>query len=312
VRRWLRWLWVSLIVLMVLAVAFIATVYATQGRWLPRAIVSATNAGRVIGVYDRTVPGVARQMRVEVGPPQAVLSVWVVDPAQGESLGVRGTVLVLHGVHDRKASMLGMGKRLAQEGYRAVLVDLRGHGESSGEWLTYGVVESRDLSQVLDALGREKLLVAPVSAVGISYGGATAIMLAGHDERVQAVVAVAPFCSMRDEVYNYIRYHRGIPRFVISDRQIEESIHAAGKLADFDPAAASPVDAIRRTKARVLIMHGEADSKIPFEHSRRLHAAAPDRSELIIVAGEDHDSLSCDRDGAVARETLTWLSRSEP
>ena len=33
-----------------------------------------------------------------------------------------------------------------------MLVDLRGHGGSSGRWLTYGVVESRDLSQLIDQL----------------------------------------------------------------------------------------------------------------------------------------------------------------
>lgn len=37
-------------------------------------------------------------------------------------------------------------------------VDLRGHGESSGRWLTYGVRESADLKALVDRLAERRLL----------------------------------------------------------------------------------------------------------------------------------------------------------
>ncbi|MEM1418923.1 MAG: hypothetical protein AAGH15_28780, partial [Myxococcota bacterium] len=71
---------------------------------------------------------VDHHLRVEVGPPAATLDVWVLDPAAAD---VRAeapvdTVLVLHGIRDRKETMKGLGERFRRAGLRSVLVDLRG------------------------------------------------------------------------------------------------------------------------------------------------------------------------------------------
>ena len=292
-------------VLATLALALVATAYATQRCWLPRAIVSATNVGQMVGVYDREAPGVARQLRVNVGPPAASLSLWIVDPPTNPC----GTILVLHGIHDNKVSMLGTGKRLAREGYRAVLVDLRGHGQSSGAWLTYGAVEARDLAQVLDALEQENLIAGPVGVYGNSYGGACALRLAGRDPRVRAVVSVAAFATMREEVSDYIRHEARVPSWCITDRMIARAVEDAGKLAGFDPGEASPLAAIQHADAAVLLIHGEPDAKVPVQHARQLHAAAPRHSQLVVMASAGHDAFFQDRDGAVARATTAWLAK---
>ncbi len=155
--------------------------------WLPTAIVYAPNFGMTIQAGadpDQLARlGVSRQLRVSVGPRAASLSVWIMDPANGSS--PQGTILVLHGIRDKKDSMHGTGHMLAAAGYRRALVDLRGHGRSTGDWLSYGVVESRDLSQVLDALTAQSLLVGPIGALGCSYGGAVALQLTARDPRVR-------------------------------------------------------------------------------------------------------------------------------
>src|SRR5881296_2633581 len=128
--------------------------------WLARAIVYAPNTDKVVDPDDDPKPerlaklGVSRQLRAAVGPPAASLSVWIIEPTNITS---RSTIVVLHGVQDTKRSMLDLGRRIAAGGYRAVLADLRGHGRSSGQWLTYGVIESRDLVQLLDALQQQGL-----------------------------------------------------------------------------------------------------------------------------------------------------------
>ncbi len=101
--------------------------------------------------------GVDQQFWVKVGPPEASLSVSVVEP-RGKSPSPRGTILVLHGVLARSATMLPAARALADAGYRAVLVDLRGHGRSTGKYMTFGLQEAKDLSQVIDALERRGLL----------------------------------------------------------------------------------------------------------------------------------------------------------
>ena len=308
--RWGRWL--SAIILIVALTSMLAC--GTSERWIARSIVSAPNTDRVINPSEDTGPnqlrslGIDRQLRLDVGPPSASLSVWIIEPLHKLTAEApRGTILVLHGMQDKKVSMVSMGKTLAGEGYRAVLVDLRGHGRSSGQWLTYGLVESRDLSQLIEALAKQGLIAGRVGVYGASYGGATAIMLASIDSRVDAVVSVAAFASMREEVPRYIRHillGRWIPSTVI-----EASIDRAGRIAEFNPIDASPQNAIARTQAPVLLIHSRADEKIPYQQGESLHAAAKGHSELILVEGEGHDSIFSDRKGILSRASLAWFNR---
>jgi dipeptidyl aminopeptidase/acylaminoacyl peptidase len=248
----------------------------------------------------------SRALRVEVGPPSASLSLWLLD----RTLPPRGTVFVLHGIRDRKEAMLGWGRRLAEEGYLAVLVDGRGHGRSSGDFLTYGVVESRDLSQVLDALDAQGLAAGRVGVMGVSYGASTAIEWAGAEPRVAAVVAVAPFASLREVIPGYTRHFLPVVGALVPGFLVDRAVARAGRTAAFDPDAASPLDAAARTRAPLLLLHGGADDHIPARQSEAIHQRALDHSEVVVLAGEDHDTISADRAGEVWRRASAWLGRA--
>ncbi len=133
-------------------------------------------------VWGRRCLAVTAVRRVAVGPPPASIALWLIDPP--DVVRPRATIIVLHGLNDGKASMVGVGRALAAAGYRCVLMDLRGHGRSSGKWAIFGVVESRDLSQVIDNLVEQGLQAGPMGIFGTSYGGAAAIQTAGRDSRV--------------------------------------------------------------------------------------------------------------------------------
>ena len=62
----------------------------------------------------------------------------------------RGTVILLHGLGDNRLSMLGPGAvPSSRRNYSSLLYDSRAHGESGGEWVTFGAFESEDLRRVL-------------------------------------------------------------------------------------------------------------------------------------------------------------------
>jgi pimeloyl-ACP methyl ester carboxylesterase len=252
--------------------------------------------------------GVDQQFWVKVGPPDASLSVSLVEPRE-RSQAPRGTILVLHGVLDRSAVMLPQARALADAGYRAVLVDLRGRGRSTGKYMTFGLQESKDLSQVIDALERKGLLAGRLGVYGISYGATTSIHLAAADRRVRAVVAVEPFSTAREEVPHFARVMAPGLGALISDKTYQQSLDEAGRIADFDPDAADAVKAIQRTSAPVLIMHGMNDWVVPCQQSERLHAAALDHSELVLIPHLGHVALWFDPGGHVARRTRVWFDR---
>ena len=279
--------------------------------WVAHAIVAAPNARIEIVAAADAAPqvyqalGVSQQVRMEVGSgtSRISMSIWIFRP----ELAARGTVLLLHGIRSDRTQLVDLAKQVAARGYCAVLPDLRGHGRSSGKWLTYGVLEAADLSQVLDQLPRSNVAVERVGVIGFSYGAAVGIQLAGRDRRIRAVVAAAPFSSLRNVVPSFIRHYLGPGALLLSSTLINSAIDEAGELGGFNPDAASSLDAIQKTRAQVLLIHGKRDSNIPFGQSEALHAAAPDHSRLILLAGEDHISISHDGTRTIAIEGMRWL-----
>jgi pimeloyl-ACP methyl ester carboxylesterase len=246
-----------------------------------------------------------------------MLTAWKGPPATRPSARRRvpkGTVFVLHGIGDRKDKVpyLLWARVLAQAGYRAVLVDLRGHGRSTGRYMSYGVHESRDMAQLLDAFEEQGLVYGPVGVWGISYGGACAIQWAAIDPRVRAVVAFEPFCTLRDAVRDFAPVVLGGWSFLAQPPLLRAVTNGAAALAGFDPDDASPLRAITRTRAPVLLVHGTEDRHLPPRHSRRLHDAAPDHSELYLVEGDSHLTLWVRHLSDVRLRVTEFLDRSLP
>ncbi len=256
--------------------------------------------------------GADQTFTVKVGPPDAKLSVSIVEPDadfMAEHGQAKGTVLVLHGIFVRSVWMMPQAKMLSDAGYRAVLVDLRGHGRSSGARMTFGVQEAKDLGQVIDELQRRQLVDGNIGVCGVSYGGATSIHLAGHDPRIKAVVAVAPFSTVRDEIPHFGRVMVPGAGWIVPETLFQDAVDEAGRLAEFDPDQDTTVEAIRRTEARVLLVHGTGDLVVPHKHSVRLHEAAPEKSELVSVPWVGHVVIWVDPMGDVATKTRNWFDR---
>jgi pimeloyl-ACP methyl ester carboxylesterase len=252
--------------------------------------------------------GIDREMRIEVGPPASSMVVWVVEPTTG--MPSRGTILVLHGFGDGAFWMLGKAKDLAAAGFRTVLVSQRGYGQSTGDFRTYGVVEKRDLSQIIDALQREHLCGERVGVWGMSYGAAMALELAGHDERVKAVVAVAGFSSMRAIVPRLLGASPPFAGLFMNDSQCSTLIDDAAKQADFDPNEADATRAMAKTHAAVLLAHGQCDLVVPYENALRLLAAGdPSRTELLTLPLATHVTIWFDVDRAVATRSREWFEK---
>src|SRR5215475_9053945 len=61
-------------------------------------------------------------------------------------------VLLFHGVSDNRVGVIGQSEFLLQNGYSVVMMDARCHGDSGGDIATYGWLERKDASAVVDAL----------------------------------------------------------------------------------------------------------------------------------------------------------------
>jgi alpha-beta hydrolase superfamily lysophospholipase len=270
--------------LALVAIALLLSDIATE-RIGAHAIVDAPNQARSPELINRPINSAAGEQAVDVGPPAARLAVEVVEP----KLPPRATIFVLHGIRSHKESLHHWAKHLSEAGYRAVLVDSRGHGHSTGDWLTYGVQESHDLSQLVDALHVD----GPIGVMGTSYGAATAIEWTAREPRVRAAVAVAPFASLREIVPVYTPRTIPVVGWLIPHFVQMRTVDAGGRLAGFDPDAASPRVAAHATATPILILHGTKDVRVPYSQSERIASGASNVT-LVPIDGQDHDHIPGD------------------
>jgi pimeloyl-ACP methyl ester carboxylesterase len=233
------------------------------------------------------------------------ISVAVMDPERVEE--PKATILVLHGIRAQGVWMLDIADALADDGYRVVVADLRGHGGSTGATLTFGVGEARDLSHVIDELEARGLLVGKLGVFGHSYGASTAIHLAALDPRVSTVVATAPFAEMREEVPHYVRTMLPGVGHLLSDDFYRRIVDDAGRRGGFDPDDASASVAASQTNAPILLLHGLEDIVVPPVNSQRIYQGAPSGSKLVYLRDLGHFGVWLDIDGRVKKHTLAWF-----
>ncbi|MEM7627089.1 MAG: alpha/beta fold hydrolase [Planctomycetota bacterium] len=320
--------------------ALVAAVLMLPGceSFLGKQVVRAPNHGKPLAKLkpadELTLPGtvIDHRLRVEVAEPPASLAVWVIDPA-GETIEVRdggedekvvfeferpeprqtwpprGTVFLLHGYYDdmNQRRYQVWARLLAAEGYRAVLIDQRGHGESTGDWSTFGVAESGDMIAVADALAERGLLVEPVGVMAVSMGASTAVRWAEADERVRAMVLLSTYANMRDVVRDF---GRAIGFDSFSLEKFNRITDHAGAHGGFDPDEADSLVRMPSLDAPTLIVHGETDRLIPIHHALRLyHAGDPDTVELIRVRNAGHTSLGNWVVEPIHEPAVAWFER---
>jgi dipeptidyl aminopeptidase/acylaminoacyl peptidase len=174
------------------------------------------------------------------------------------------------------------------------------------------VQESADVSQVIDVLQRNGLLTDGLGVYGYSFGAATAIQLAARDRRVQAVVAIAPYSSLDDATRHIVRSRMPGAAMFADERWIAEMVREAGREARFDARTVSPAAAIRKTRAQVLLVHGDADNLVPPHHSLLLHRAALGHSRVVFLRGADHGDLIGKKTGTVMSLAVAWFNRWMP
>lgn len=214
------------------------------------------------------------------------LSGWFI-PAENESPAP--TILFLHGLGGNRQTLLEQAVLLHHYGYAALLIDLRGHGESEGAVTTLGYLELQDVQAALDLLlARPDVNPEQIALIGESMGAVTAIRAAARIPQVRAVVAQSAFTSAEDIMAEILDRHLGLPPFPL----IPLGLWLAEQDTGVPLRDVRPVDDIGRIAPRpVLLMHGTQDQTIDPVNSQELYDAAHDPRDLVYFADAQHGGL---------------------
>jgi hypothetical protein len=172
-------------------------------------------------------------------------------------------ILFFHGNGDNMIGAIEATRGPAAAGHGLMLVEYRGYGGNPGSPDEDGFY--RDGEAAMRWLNKAGVAAENIAVVGNSIGSGPATEIAlRHD--VAALILVSGLSDLPAAVQRQVPF---APRWLVRDR--------------FDNAAK-----LRRVKAPVFLMHGDADTLVTPDHLDRLARARPDAT-VVRVAGAGHE-----------------------
>ncbi len=211
---------------------------------------------------------------------------WYFEPPRPNG----AAILLIHGFTDTRAYMIEHARLFLRHGYRALLIDSRGHGDSEGGVVSFGVRESHDVRLWGDWLcqrtGGGRFFV-----FGQSMGAAIAVQSLAVDARIAGEVVEACFTRFSQAAIRRLvdRHFFGWTPARALFRPVLEYGYLYGRLRyRVDMRQAAPEDVLARAATPVLLIHGTADRTIPSDAIRALHACNPRWTLAWEVEGAGH------------------------
>jgi fermentation-respiration switch protein FrsA (DUF1100 family) len=194
-------------------------------------------------------------------------------------------IILIHGINTNRAVMLPTAVLLAEAGYHVLLIDLRGHGESEGDLISYGYWEALDVQAGADYLA-DRPDVEDVGVLGTSLGGAAVVRAAAADPRLEAVVIQISFSSLPDAIEDAVDVLTIFPKWPFAPLLVALAEWRVGlEIGEVDSAR----DLATMAPRPVLIIHTTDDHLFPVSHATKMYEAAQEPKELWIIEGLGHE-----------------------
>ena len=168
-----------------------------------------------------------------------------------------------------------------KRGWNVLIPDLRASGQSEGQFITMGALESRDVYDWAKKIPADAKIVLH----GVSMGAATALMTAALEPpNLIAVVEDCGYTSAYVMFAEQLNKIFGLPEYpVMPCANLVCKFHTGVKISD-----AAPLAVVDKIKVPVLFIHGDADKLVPFEMMTQLYDACAAPKEKFVVAGAGH------------------------
>ena len=203
----------------------------------------------------------------------------------------------------------GGGVESIDKEYNVLLIDQRAHESSGGKTTTFGIKEKDDVVRWCKYLVKRFGKNTKILIYGISMGAATVLMASAHKRLPKNVKGVVADCSYSS------------PKEIII-KVATEDMHLPGKLffpiiwlgarifGHFNLTSDSPVKAVKKTKLPILLLHGMADTFVPYQMSEKIYEAATTADKkLILFKGAYHGISYMNNEKVYIGELRSFMER---
>ncbi|MFC5956534.1 alpha/beta fold hydrolase [Streptomyces pratens] len=245
--------------------------------------------------------------------------------------GRRPAVLLGHGFGGSKNDVRQQAEELAREGYAVLTWSARSFGKSTGKiGLNDPKGEVADVSRLIDWLAEQPEVELDrdgdprLGMAGASYGGAIALLTAGHDDRVDAIAPAITYFDLAEALFPngvfkklwagiFVNSGGGCEKFEPALCRMYERVAESGT-PDAQAVALlkerSPSAVADRIDVPTLLMQGQSDSLFPLGHADAAAKAIRANGAPVdvdwIAGGHDGGEPEADR---VHARTRAWFDR---
>jgi alpha-beta hydrolase superfamily lysophospholipase len=197
----------------------------------------------------------------------------------------RGVVILQHGIHADKSTLVERARFLSQAGYAVLLFDFQAHGESIGKQITFGFLESRD-SQAAVEFVKKRFPGKPIGVVGVSLGAA-AEALANPPLDVQGMIFESMYPTIVEATKDRIEIRLGPLGRCLSPLLPDQiKLRAVCSADDL-----RPIVAVAKISVPKLFLAGTADRETKFKEAKEIFADAAEPKTFVPFEGARHEDL---------------------
>ena len=193
-------------------------------------------------------------------------------------------IFAVHGYTGSVRQMTRWNRQLYELGYNIFAPDLRGHGNSEGDYYGMGWLDQQDLHDWLDILLQQHP-DAQVTLYGVSMGASAVLNFASESpQQVDTVIADSGFTSVDTIFETQLHNILHLPSFPIMN-----AANTVSKLRiGLDFSEASTVERVKDISIPTFYIHGGDDTFVPVDNAYTLAEATTAEHDIWVVDAANH------------------------
>lgn len=194
-------------------------------------------------------------------------------------------VITVHGYTSKGLEMNNYAKEFYNMGYNVLIPDLRGHGESEGNYIGMGWDDRLDILEWINFI----LNIDETSTIilhGVSMGAATVCMTSGEElpDNLKAIIADCGYTTVWDQFSHQLKSLYSLPNFPVMNASSVITRFKAG----YTLKEASALTQVAKSKTPILYIHGDKDDFVPYKMMDELYNATASEKEKLTVENAAH------------------------
>ena len=196
-------------------------------------------------------------------------------------------VIIAHAYKSSHNQLILNAFEFYKMGFNVVLLDLRGHGNSEGNYTTLCIKEGKDIRDWINHIA----YLYPNSKIityGISMGASSVLSACGEklSNNFKLCIADCPFDSLDNTIFNVGKLSFGIPSFLIS--LIISSVNIYSHIINGVSVYYNISDILHRSKVPILFIHSEKDYFVPVYNSYHMYNNYKNEKNILIIKNAGH------------------------